>query len=312
MPKTLLILGAGASSPYGFPLGNSLIDMIIDSTKKRQNHDSSLYPLLRQRFEELEIDKFRTHLAQCEVDSIDSFLYHNQEYLEIGKACIAFNLLQCEATYSYSEIQQDDNWYKYLWNELASREPEIFDFKIYTFNYERSLYNYLLEQAKLLFPDSQIRTRFIENIKIIHLHGTLGDVKYGDIQSIHNYTGLKAVSDNIKIIFEVETDVNFQNFQSDIKNANHIVFVGFGFHEDNMKRMGFSVGDFNKAPHFYASTFKLKNAQIETKLIRYVKAALKSHFNLSTFNIDPYLSFSDSKSLEFLKELFPFHHLFKS
>ena len=221
MPRTIFILGAGASLPYGFPLGSQLINDIIAYTKNTRQDTSRLYTLLRENFTAQEIDKFRSHIAATDVNSIDSFLYHNPDYLEIGKASMACLLLECEArSGDFHEVVETDHWYKYLWNELVNEEPANYDFKIYTFNYERSLKEYLEHQTNFLIPSKERRGELLENIKIIHLHGSLGEVRYGRIDKVLNYTDLKEIADNIKIIFEVETDENFKNLQNDIQNSH--------------------------------------------------------------------------------------------
>jgi hypothetical protein len=89
LKKTVFVPGAGASAPYGFPLGGTLVEQIY-----RQLETSS--PILI-RVHEMgypinALQKFRDELGES-ARGIDAFLEKRQDYLEIGKACIAAALI---------------------------------------------------------------------------------------------------------------------------------------------------------------------------------------------------------------------------
>jgi hypothetical protein len=73
--KTLFILGAGASNPFGYPTGAKLRDLIIEQKERRSilnvlnvYGDDDIKPF--ERHQESFIDEFR----KSSVYSIDSFL----------------------------------------------------------------------------------------------------------------------------------------------------------------------------------------------------------------------------------------------
>ena len=90
--KTTLILGAGASEPFGYPLGGQLVLLILD---ERNNQESqSVYQSCGLKAEELK--KFYDQLYRSQTPSIDLFLQNNPNLTKIGKLHIAKVLISFE------------------------------------------------------------------------------------------------------------------------------------------------------------------------------------------------------------------------
>ena len=73
---TVLVLGAGASKPYGFPLGGELKDLIIKQIRE-PNNDSSIRLselLSRQGISRGDQTEFAERLDQSAHTSVDAFL----------------------------------------------------------------------------------------------------------------------------------------------------------------------------------------------------------------------------------------------
>src|SRR5438094_963846 len=88
--RTVLILGAGASIPYGFPSGRHLRELILRTAPLRK--------LMNEiGFEWSLIDDFQSSLQAADPPSVDVFLEGRQDLLEIGKAAIAAALLPFES-----------------------------------------------------------------------------------------------------------------------------------------------------------------------------------------------------------------------
>jgi len=91
--NTVLVLGAGASAPYGLPLGRDLVKEIIEgigTDKLLFKHVRANYPKQWRTF----IDR----LVYSDCDSIDAFLEkeENQDLMGIGKDSIAAGILPKE------------------------------------------------------------------------------------------------------------------------------------------------------------------------------------------------------------------------
>lgn len=92
---TVLILGAGASKPYGFPLGEKLK---VDMCKELTDQGQPLFTRMLQTTGRLEEDikHFANQLWRSEQPSVDAFLERRKEFLDIGKEAISCALVPCE------------------------------------------------------------------------------------------------------------------------------------------------------------------------------------------------------------------------
>ncbi len=310
MAKTIFILGAGASYPYGFPLGQELVTSIIKSSSYKVDSigrvnatPDYLGGLLASGFLKSDIDNFRHYLRESNPNSIDAYLSENKHFLQIGKSCIAYILLKHESNFGYIAARGGD-WYNYLGNILTTADPDNFDLKIYSFNYDRSLEYFLKNKAQSFFYNNmEKQKKFLEKIPIIHLHGSLGDISlFGKDVTIDHFSILNRVASNIKIISEVESDKNFEDLQLDIKMAKNVIFLGFGFHPLNMKRIGLAtLRLLGKQPKFFASSIGLEEMEINTNFRNYIT-------ELFTYNRESYLSkdhihWLNAENLMFLRKM---------
>ena len=112
----MLILGAGASAPYGYPLGAGLVNTIVGLTDA--DNRSGLFPVLLgdQSFRE-QVGDFHARLLRSETGSIDDFLESNRDYGDLGKVCIAAALTLWGPPAGHAP-QPERHWYRYLWERL--------------------------------------------------------------------------------------------------------------------------------------------------------------------------------------------------
>lgn len=172
--KTVLILGAGASVDYGYPLGRALIISIYENLTE----DRALYKqILQCHFQPQLIEQFGTDLRECNLPSIDAFLENRNEFEKIGKAAMAATLIRHEGL-GYLSRQ---GWYEYLHSRLIGRKEEFQANKlaVVTFNYDRSfeasLFLALLKSYNL--TDSEC-AKYVNMIPIIHVYGQLGELPH--------------------------------------------------------------------------------------------------------------------------------------
>src|SRR2546423_9819863 len=92
---TVLVLGAGASADYGFPLGYRVVTQICHGLTS-PNEDLHKR-LLGCAFSANDIESFRIALELSAQLSIDTFLENRPDFLKIGKAAIACCLIPCES-----------------------------------------------------------------------------------------------------------------------------------------------------------------------------------------------------------------------
>jgi len=109
---TVLVLGAGASEPYGFPLGAALVDQICAEIL---HEDSTLVSRLRLRGAGRDhCRRFAKALQDARPYSIDTFLELRTEFGDVGKLAIADVLLRAENQRALSATSQNVDWYRYL------------------------------------------------------------------------------------------------------------------------------------------------------------------------------------------------------
>jgi len=99
----------------------------------------------------------------------------------------------------------------------------------------------------------------LSHIPIIHVHGSLG--KYPEIpyESECDADMLLEISRKIQIIHEVQDQTDgfcnreFEQSNELLNQAERIIFLGFGFHPDNIRRFGFFTPDNTVARDIFAT-----------------------------------------------------------
>src|SRR4030043_2096500 len=92
--STVLVLGAGASRPYGFPLGDDLRQRITAFCFNTNTFQCK--QILEVGHSEQEIHDFHTSLVGSINETIDTFLEDRPSYRSIGAFAIAQVLMQLE------------------------------------------------------------------------------------------------------------------------------------------------------------------------------------------------------------------------
>jgi hypothetical protein len=112
--NTVFVLGAGASAQFGFPLGQDLCDEVINSLALGRQQRAHL--LNTTHFAERTLDYFREELRVSAQPSVDAFLEHRTEFIEIGKAAMAVILIGCEKP---DEIWKNTgSWLRIIFNHM--------------------------------------------------------------------------------------------------------------------------------------------------------------------------------------------------
>ena len=241
--KTVLILGAGASAPYGFPTGRSLLLQITDdlipgtSTRLRQTLPFSLE----------HTNEFQAELLASHQPSVDAFIENRPSFTDIGKTAIAIKLINCENPDRLMRAGRLQ-WYEYLWNQLGTRRQEFLNSKlsVITFNYDRSLEYSLFNSLRSAFGLSvdEASQDLRDTIPIIHVYGQLGLPEFFDPDG-RSYTtnadepNVKKAVSGIEIVRESEAVPSERADEIDnlLSNAEVVCFLGFGYQKANVDRL---------------------------------------------------------------------------
>lgn len=270
--ETVLILGAGASFDYGYPLGRDLLMSVC----KALSEEGALHRLLRNNcgFPWDTIKRFETDLRECNLQSIDAFLeLRGKEFERIGKAAIAGILIPKEIRANLSRT----GWYEYLHSRIIGRKEDFERNKltVVTFNYDRSFEAalFIALQKSYNLTDTEAAT-YVKVIPVIHVHGQLGGLPFlsengrpYDPEVDANVINLSI--QGIKIVHEGEENTpEFQLAKEKISNAKLVYCLGFGYHPDNVKRLGLSETLQGAGKQVYLSTYGFTHRQANKRLLQ--------------------------------------------
>ena len=230
---TVLVLGAGASQPFNFPLGNGLKQLLHATPSTLVKHaiaDAGISDDLYKRF-----------LRACSIGghaTIDAILDEQPEYRELGSYLVAATISGLEID---ANLFRARCWYDDLYERLrlGADVDEIPDVSIITFNYERSLECYLDSMVESRCRQSlrSIAHDRFDRLKIFHPHGSLGDyrnVPYGgasaDVPTIHSAArSIRIISDRL------ENSDDFKAARLALSCAQHVIFLGWGYHDQTLR-----------------------------------------------------------------------------
>jgi hypothetical protein len=262
--RTVLILGAGASHHLGYPLAGELIAEICQRVKEDATLNSRMpvNPSCPRHLEPLypgvtvgDAMQFARHLGRGVYSSIDEFLEKNPDYIDLGKLLIVRCLKQYEDVEELFPAKKS-GWYHYLASSLLTDDPNEIPnvpLTIISFNYDRSLEAYLHEVVANRYRMSRAEAwKIVKRLKIIHPHGVLGaypEIPYKKTE-IEGSALLAKLASGIRVIHELGDakptafcSPQFRAANQALRNAERIFFLGFGFHEANLRRFGFFSAD---------------------------------------------------------------------
>lgn len=254
MPKKVtLILGAGSSCMYGgdnrlLPTADGLKRLLISSGNYFVRKPPADDPFLHEAWDR-QRERIRTSFAGSGAYSIDRFLERRSEFEEAGKLMIADCLLPIEMGAIVSRSLATD-WYQWLFNQLyvpSTRLLHTTGLNIVTFNYDRTL-EYAMHTMlhhTTGKPMPQVESD-LATFPVNHVYGSLVSPVDFD-PSIGNWirrTSTHDVEQSAKSIHiisnarEARSAKNIEAAKAVVKDADVLVFLGFGYDQENMQRIG--------------------------------------------------------------------------
>jgi hypothetical protein len=277
--STVLILGAGASCPYGLPLGAELRNSICGMA---DGHSALAFAL--HKYADIDIEEIKNFARQFQrshIKSIDAFLAKRSEFTDIGRLAIAAALIEKENPEKLLNAIDTEHWYSYMWNLMIQDINDISQLqfnkiKFITFNYDRSLEYFLLVATRNTFGvDDEKAQQALKGLGVLHVYGSLGNFHYlpsaGARQYLDdlNQKSLHTAANGIEIIPEARDDGKaFMSARSLCAEAVNIGFLGFGFDPLNIDRLGLAdVLKWRKennrgTPRIVASTLGVTHAEM--------------------------------------------------
>jgi len=216
--KTVFVLGAGGSCPYGYPSGAHLRKRICLFQGLWQSYNASGIPnelAQKEKSRLKEIKEFIDKFNKSRIKSIDLFIANNPKLAPIGKYIIAFEIFKAEQNSHFGEeakFEQEqiadtqrrgirgpsdllslplfmgEDWYSFLYNHLIEGKvgkddlPDFSDGNLgfITFNYDRSLEQFLYEALRYSFTEvpEERVVQCLKQLKILHVYGQTVPLKW--------------------------------------------------------------------------------------------------------------------------------------
>jgi hypothetical protein len=273
--KTVFILGAGASSEVGFPLGSKLkidisnkLNININSISV-QRGDNKIFKHLISKYQvrQTEMIDVCNKISKGIVwsASIDDFIddhKHDERIATFGKLAIAYSILDAErdskiffeprdkeTTIKYDGIK--DTWYPKFYSLLKKQIARnnldnIFNnVTVINFNYDRSLEHFLTNAISNNYIIGIEEARSIVNKLVIYRpYGTIDhSVGFGSGETLN----FENIISNLKTYTEqIEDTDGLEQVQLAIRDSNVVVFLGMAYHPNNMKLLEANCKTVNK------------------------------------------------------------------
>jgi hypothetical protein len=254
--ETIFVLGAGASAPYGYPIGSELRDDIclnfksdMNALRERSGND---YGALKEPMQAAA--DFIECFQKSRIRSIDRWLNLNGKYRDIGKLAIVNTILKREhpTRIIFEGKDKSLDWFSVLFNEMMVGvvKPEHFAYHkvgFITFNYDRVFENLLFESFRNAFSNVPLEeiSRILSTIPIIHVYGCIDDppwkegkYRYGDSYTLPH---LDEARIRIKTVGEsIATYGHMDLGKGDLllRSPRRILFLGFGYDSQNLELLG--------------------------------------------------------------------------
>lgn len=285
--RTLIVLGAGASSEIGLPTGAELISRVsseLDFEKSSVRNavvDKAIKAHAVRNGREVRpyIDAARTisrgiHFSR----SIDEFIFNhgdNEEIKVCSKIAIAYVILKAErqskiyldkdegieSLKTYEEIES--TWYhqfvSILFSQLKKSNVQnvLKNVDVINLNYDRSIEHFLFHALRASYGLSyEDAASALQTINFIRPYGSLGQLPWQGGEGTRRYGGewydgeqddeeqfdellspdnILSSSMKIRTFYEQAADqIVEQRIAAAVNQAQNIVFLGFGFHPQNL------------------------------------------------------------------------------
>jgi len=232
----VLVLGAGASQPYGYPLGSELRKLLCSPSPEL----ASL--LAAAGHDRTAIDHFAEEFRFSNLASIDVFLERRPNLATLGRALIAGVIIER----GHVSKTWTGNWYEYLWQQLTRDAPTIDAFKrndlqVVNFNYDTSFERYMINSIRASYDVTlDAASSAFEAITVIHVHGKIPYKLAGRFVEPIELTSeaVTTYADQIITLHQGEDNSpEFSTARHFLGKADQVMFLGFGFHPENMRRL---------------------------------------------------------------------------
>lgn len=315
---TVFVIGAGASSPYGYPTGeglkNNICNLSAGTYQGRVRNGA-------------DVASFVSSFRNSGIKSIDKYLAINPDYSEIGKIFILYNIFYAESKSRFGmdmlKENKDYDWYTYLYNRMTESfdSPEsISEFSnnkvsFITFNYDRSLEYFLYKSLSNTFKNANDNKIYeqINKINIHHVYGKIANmpweengipfmnvyksnlsINFSGIELDYNQIKFDAIAENIRVINE-RSNSNIEEIRRLIRECKRIYFLGFSYADENLKAL-----DIDKNIDGHKKIYGTGKGLTEGEINR-VKKSFRFHLEITHTARNLYIDGNENDSVMLLR-----------
>jgi len=262
-PRTTIVVGAGASVPYGLP---TAID--ISKSAKSIAAGDEIFRLLAAALDDAALltttlDDIKRHPAE----SIDQYLehrHHRDRTAFTAKALIAAVLGREMLAARRREPRPGEDWIRHVvsWLGHGARRPDEFAKRaaavtFITFNFDSILEEQIGHLIRHMYADEEasLLSEALRAVKIIHVHGRLPTLPASDslldstrvqihVQGSHYpprtewVDWVRAAAQAIRVIQDDIDDETLTVVREHIAEARILCFLGFSFETSNLGKLG--------------------------------------------------------------------------
>jgi hypothetical protein len=265
--NTLLVIGAGASSSYGLPLGRGLVENVATTVRNLPVPKDSMARFVT----DVAADRDRhllsiaQRLKRSRAPTIDAFIRDQKDRRLLVEA-MADAIWAAEDRSLMHDQNRDDDWIAWLYHSRLHRRPADFpknQLAFASFNYDRLPKAIMAAMMAHLFDENleaclgQVGSEVAgAGERFWYVHGALSAPLAGGpgtgtnddrrIRSHHRGRLLpNQVCADIVTLYDKEPEAGIASrFRSLIQWADRIVFLGIGYHQEMLDRLnaGFPGG----------------------------------------------------------------------
>ncbi len=268
--RTVFILGAGSSAPYGLPMAEALVDDVAmavaaigsdAATKVIADEGGDVDGILQDRIEG-EAARIAERIRRSRADTIDEFIAdcRKDEARDIIHGMIDV-IWQAESEIARTTDRPKDggDWIAWLYNNRLLRHPVEFarnNIVFVSFNYERLPRLILSTMMANRYSQSvgacwaavgkQANILSIDYDRFIHPYGYIECEPRPDPGSTfldcrYSRDDLKQVCEGIEIMGREPTQEELRFFTNLWMRSERIYFLGLGYHESMLRRIGMTA-----------------------------------------------------------------------
>ncbi len=299
-PRTLFVIGAGASVEADLPIGKQLIDIVASKLNfkveqgslREGTGDFNIVDVLQQRTQTREgIDTYleaawRVRDGIIFSNSIDSFIDVHRDDQDIqlcGKLAIAKTILEAERNSKlfidkpkgeFADLEGlKKTWFfefvRHLNDGVRKAEiSRIFEkVSFIIFNYDRCFEHFMYHALQRHYGISENDAASVmKSLTIFHPYGTIGDLPWEDRAGIPfgfgaNRANMQFMASRIKTYTEqIEGHETLLAVREAVKKADTLVFLGFSYHPENMKLL--NPGEKCSTERVFGTAFGISSSDV--------------------------------------------------